>query len=242
MAVDRLVDIQLVQGKLPVLLMMARPVVPVMQQEQGSAVEASCEEGTSDEALAATLHALPFTTFPTTWIGIQALVDRCYPAVAPALRACMPAFRDGGAHAFADAEAAATPPQRFTPSDERPWGFWALLSAEGRANGAYFGYDEACAVLKAGKTLAPWQVRAFLYCALRLNGHFAGTGRAAHNADGSPGPAEYLMANGPMGTYTDDSSSFFGQGGILVDLASTACIPAHVLAEHPTAPYVGRFR
>ncbi|HZF50661.1 MAG TPA: hypothetical protein VE093_18510 [Polyangiaceae bacterium] len=183
----------------------------------------------------------PLTPYDATWDGVGAIVTRTYPRVADAVLFHLDAFRRGG-EAYYDELESSVPPgasPRFTPSDGRTWGFWACLSNEGLARGAYFGYDELSAALAAGGGhVEAWQARLFLYCQLRMTREFTGSGQTAARIDDkgnvTPGMREFLLPNASV-------AEVKAAGGVFIDLAPFVDVPRDVLDRSLTLPFAGRY-
>jgi len=183
----------------------------------------------------------PLTPYDATWDGVGAIVERTYPRVAEAVLYHLDAFRRGG-EAYYDELESSVPPEaspRFTPSDGRRWGFWACLSNEGLARGAYFGYDElSAAVAAGGGYVQAWQARLFLYCQLRMTREFTGSGHTTSHIDEkgnvTPGLREFLLPNASV-------TEVKAAGGVFTDLAPFADVPRDVLERSLTLPFAGRY-
>ncbi len=62
----------------------------------------------------------------------------------------------------------------------------------------YYDYEYTCAL---PRPLKAWQVRAFLYCELRLLELFDGNGRTKTEAGNKEGPLEYLCPSVPFSSF-----------------------------------------
>lgn len=181
------------------------------------------------------------TPYDATWDGVGAIVTRTYPRVADAVLSHLDAFRLGGEAYFDELESSVPPDAlpRFTLSDGRKWGFWACLSNEGRARGAYFGYDElSAAQAAAGGSVQAWQARLFLYCQLRMTREFTGDGQTAARIDekgiATPGMREFLLPNASV-------AAAKAAGGVFIDLAAFVDVPKDVLDRSLTLPFASRY-
>jgi hypothetical protein len=171
-----------------------------------------------------------------TWEGLTQLVERVYPLASKLLARDLEAMHTGGMAYFEACEAAALPPQRLVPPSGKAFSFWDILTTDGRAAGAFFGYTELLAARAAlqGKGIdpdgpsgvPPWQVRCFLFCQLKCNAHFNGTGLTP------AGYPELLVENAPL-------HRILAAGGVLVELGCAVNLPLSVLQQQAAlgAPY-----
>ena len=66
----------------------------------------------------------------------------------------------------------------------------------------YFDYQYTCSL---PRPLSCWQLRAFLYCELRLLELFDGCGRTRIESNNQLGPCEYMCPTVPFSSFNSDS-------------------------------------
>ena len=132
----------------------------------------------------------PFTVYPATWDGIMKTIRDNYPLL---LTEFETHFQELKEQSFEEFERDAK--FRFIES---------LKSFKsGDTNGPpYFNYKYTCSL---PKPLLCWQLRAFLYCELRLLELFDGDGCTRVEMSSELGPWEYLCPVIPFSSFDSDS-------------------------------------
>ena len=137
------------------------------------------------------LHQQPFSVYPATWNGVLQTVREHYPLL----------LSDFVAH-FQELQ------EKNYEEFEREAGFRFIESLNnfksGRRDGLpYYSYEYTCSL---PKPLSSWQLRAFLYCELRLLELFNGTGHTSiEGRSNEVGPTEYLCPVVPLSGFSSDS-------------------------------------
>ena len=149
-----------------------------------------------------TLYKEPFTVYPATWEGVAKAIKALYPLV----------YEDFEKHFD---ELKLKPIEMF----EREAGFKFIesrkaLDSKDTEAPPYFSYEYLCSLPEPHTS---WQVRAFLYCELRLLEMFKGTG-VTFTSDMEHGVKEYLCPNISV-------SNFCSNGVEVIPLDVT--VPSH---------------